>query len=113
MAENTSKNRKSEAQEIFEQAENAGRFTGNDADAKAAREQAVENIREDDQSAKQERNRNENTDAEARRDPAQAHDYKGEAQDVNDNTGRPLNEQELKHAKNKADEDVQQGRNAK
>jgi hypothetical protein len=35
------KNRKSEAQELFEQAENAGRFAGNDNDARGAREHAV------------------------------------------------------------------------
>lgn len=37
MAQNTSKNRKSESQEIFEQADNAERFAGNDTNAQAAR----------------------------------------------------------------------------
>ena len=47
MADNNFKNRKSEAQENFEVAENAGRFAGNDADARTARQQAEENIRRD------------------------------------------------------------------
>jgi len=53
----------------------------------------------------------ENTDAEARRDPAQSHNYKGEAQNVNDDSGRPLNENELNKARNKANEGLRQGRN--
>lgn len=56
MSENTSGNRKSESQDTFEQAENAGRFAGNDTDSKAAR-----SLRED-------RDRNDDTDAEARKD---------------------------------------------
>jgi len=43
MTENTSKNRKSESQEIFEQADNAGRFAGNDNDAQSAKQQAMQN----------------------------------------------------------------------
>jgi hypothetical protein len=113
MAQNTSKNRKSEAQEIFEQADNAGRFAGNDTDAKSAKDQAVENIRQDTQSTRDERNKdeNENTDTEARRDLAQSHDYKEEAQNVNDDTGRPLNEDESNSARSKANEGIRQGRN--
>ena len=38
----------------------------------------------------------------------QAHDYKGEAQNVNDDTGRPLEEEELEHARNKATEGTRQ-----
>ncbi|MBD0333773.1 MAG: hypothetical protein ICV66_14095 [Chitinophagaceae bacterium] len=49
---NEDKNRKSEAQEIFEQADNAGRFAGDDADAKGARNQAIENIRQDTSSSR-------------------------------------------------------------
>jgi hypothetical protein len=48
--------------------------------------------------------------AEARRDKNQSHDYKGEAQNVNDDKGRPLNEKETKHARNKATEGTRQGR---
>ena len=51
-----------------------------------------------------------NTDAEAYRDPAQSHDYKGEAQNVNDDTGRPLNKNEILHARNNANEGARQGR---
>jgi len=111
MAQNTSKNRKSESQEIFEQADNAGRFAGNDTDAQSARQQAAENIRQDSRSSRVERNKDENTDPEARRDPAQSQDYKGEAENVNDDTSRPLNEDESKHARNKANEGLRQGRN--
>jgi hypothetical protein len=48
-----------------------------------------------------------NTDLLARRDE-QSHDYKGESQDVNDDSGRPLNEDELDHARNKATQRSQQ-----
>jgi hypothetical protein len=44
------------------------------------------------------------TDQQAHRNPAKASDYKGEAQNVNDDTGRPLNEDETAHARNKANE---------
>ena len=110
-AENTNKNRKSQAQEIYEQADNAGRFAGDDSDSKAAREQAIENIRQDTNSNPQERDKeNDNSDAEARRDPEQSQDYKGEAQNVNDDSGRPLDEQELDRARNKATEGQRQER---
>jgi hypothetical protein len=111
MAENTSRQRKSESQKIFEEADNAGRFSGRDTDAQAARYQAEENIRMDAQSSGKKRDKKENTDAEARRDAAQSHDYKGEAQNVNDDTGRPLNKEETNKARNKANEGLRQGRN--
>jgi hypothetical protein len=111
MAENTSKHRKSESQEIFEQADNAGRFAGTDSDAQAARRQAEENITQDAQSSREERNEQENTDDEARRDPVQPHDYKGEAQNVNDDSERPLSNEETDKARNKANEGLRQGRN--
>lgn len=98
MADNTSKHRKSESQEIFEQADNAGRFAGNDTDAQAARGQAEENIRQDTQSSREERDKDKNTDAEANRG-AQSQDYKGEAQNVNDDTGRPLSDEETEKAR--------------
>jgi hypothetical protein len=112
---NENKNRKSEAQERFEEADNAGRFAGNDTDAQAARSQAEENIRQDTGSSREERSgdRN-NTDEEARRDPAQAHDYKGEAQNVNidpEEEGRlGGNDRDTEHARNKATEGIRQGR---
>jgi hypothetical protein len=111
MAKNISKNRKSESQKIFEQADNAGRFAGNDPEAKSAQKQAAKNIRQDIQSPENERNKKENTDGEARRDSAQRHDYKGESQNVNDDAGRPLNKEEASNARNKANEGLRQGRN--
>lgn len=110
MTENNSKNRKSESQEIFEQADNAGRFAGGGTDAQSARQQAMKNIKQDTQSSTEERNAGENTDAETRRDPSQSQDYKGESQNVNDDTGRPLNEEESDKARNKATEGLRQGR---
>jgi len=105
MAMNDSKNRKSGAQERFEEADNAGRFAGNDPDARAAKEQAIEEIRQDTGSSREERNKDNNqSDREARRDPGQSKDYKGDSQNVNDDTGRPLNEEELEKARNKANE---------
>ena len=87
-----------ESQDTFEQAENAGRFAGNDTDSKAAR-----SLRED-------RDRNDDIDAEARKDLAQTHDYKGESQNVDDDTGMQLTEEETKRATNKANEGLRQGR---
>ncbi len=111
MAKNKNKNRKTEAQERFEEADNAGRFAGDDADAKAARAQAVKNIKQDNNFMENEHTgQDENTDAEARRDAAQSHDYKGESQNVNDDTGRPLNEDEIAGARNKAMEGTRQNR---
>jgi hypothetical protein len=110
---NTSKNRKTESQKIVEEADSAGRFSGDDADARAAKRQAMENIRQDTGSSREERDKqqdNDYTDADARREGAQAHDVKGEAQNVNDDTGRPLNEEELNKARNKASEGDRQGR---
>lgn len=45
-----------------------------------------------------------NTNEDAGKDPAQSHDYKGETQNVNDNTGRPSKNDELTRARNKANE---------
>lgn len=111
MARNPGKQRKTRAQEIADEADNAGRFAGNDADAKAAKEQAMANSRAENSSlTRREGDDTGNTDAEARRDPAQSHDYKGEAQNVNEDSGRPLNEQDVLHARNKAQEGIQQNR---
>lgn len=111
MAQNKDKTRKSKAQETFEEAENAGRFAGKGADPRTAREQVAENIRKDTVAKSRGRHqRAAHTDAEARRDAAQAHDYKGEAQNVNDDAGRPLNEDEMEHARNKAMEGTKQNR---
>ena len=117
MQNNTEKNRKSEAQKQFDEADNAGRFAGDNTDAKAAREQAIENIRLDTTSRREERNKSEeNTDSEARRDPAQTHDYKGEAQNVNIDPEHPGklggNNRDTEHARKKAMEGIQQDRDA-
>jgi hypothetical protein len=109
--QNTNKDRKSEAQEIFDQADNAGRFAGDDNDSKTARAAAEENIKQDTGSSREERSGDRDaTDAEARRDRGQSHDYKGEAQNVNDDTGRPMEEGETGHARNKAMEGTRQNR---
>lgn len=109
------KPRKSDAQKAYEEADNAGRFAGEDSDAKAARGQAEENIRQDTRSTREERNKQQESDysdAEARRDPTHVQDYKGEAQNVNDDTGRPLSDEEAAKASNKATEGMKQGRDA-
>lgn len=48
--------------------------------------------------------RSEVANEEARKDPAQSHDFKGEAQNVNNDTGRPLTNDELRRSRNKANE---------
>jgi len=111
MEENQSKNRKSKEQERYEEADNAGRFAGGDADALSTREAAIEQIRQDTNSSESERNEPSGpSDAEARRDGSQAHDYKGESQNVNDDSGRPMDENESEKARNKANEGLRQGR---
>ncbi len=118
---NTEKNRKSEAQKRFEEADNAGRFAGNDADAQAAREKATENIRQDTSSGRNKRDQKNqgNPDdrignAEAHRDPAQSHDYKGEAQNVNIDPEKPGrlggNDKDVEQARNKAMQGINEGR---
>jgi len=111
---NNNKNRKSEVQERFDEADNAGRFAGNDEDSKEAKNNALGAGAKDttgyNSGTFQNSNRDgsepgdERTDSEAHRDPAQSPNFKGEAQNVNDDTGRPLNDDELSHARNKANE---------
>jgi hypothetical protein len=109
--QNTDKNRKSEAQERFEQADNAGRFAGNDSDAKAARQQAEEAIRQDTSSSSSERNKGtDRLDTPAKRGTAQAQDTVGDAQNEEvDGSGR-LEGKESEEARNKATEGIRQGR---
>ena len=112
MSENNQKNRKSEAQERFDEADNAGRFAGNDADARAARKQAKENIRQDTGSSRDERaDERDATGAGERNGPEYAQDFVGDAQNVNDDNGRPMTDEEAEHARNKATEGLRQGRN--
>ena len=114
---NTSKDRKGEAEKRYDGADNAGRFAGNDADARAAHDQAAENIRQNAGKTSNAGSRDvadepgsDNKRDGALRDPAQSHDTKGEAQNVNDDTGRPLSDEEARHARNKATEGRRQGR---
>ncbi|MGE5521449.1 MAG: hypothetical protein ACM3VS_16105 [Candidatus Dadabacteria bacterium] len=97
--------RRIDPRQAFEQASDTGRFSSDDSSTRTARQQVIQNINRDDISSRPDGDQaNENTDAEARRDNAQLHDYKGESQNVNDDTGRPLSEDELKHARNKSRE---------
>jgi hypothetical protein len=107
MANNQNKNRKSKEQEIFEQADNAGRFAGNDSDAKAAKEKAVENIWQDTNSTSQERNNNNN---DSERDADQSQDYRGESQNVKDDSGGRIRGEEAASARDKAEEGIRQKR---
>lgn len=111
MAQNNSKNRKSEEQERFEQADNAGRFAGDDNDAQAARQQAVENIRQDTNSSREERNREDVSNTGTSSDPDQAQANDGDAQNVSDEATRSVGGEESKHSRNKANEGLRQNRN--
>lgn len=108
---NTDKNRKSEAQERFEQADNAGRFAGNDTDAQAARRGMEEHIRQDTNSSSADRNKGtDRLDTPARRGTAQAQDTAGDAQNEEvDSSGR-LEGKSAEEARNKASEGLRQGR---
>ena len=110
--QNINKDRKSESSERFEQAENAGRFAGNDADAKAAKEQSTENMKQDTASRKSEKSsRDDRPGAAAGRGSNQSQDFAGEAQNVEDDgTGRLENEEVRKSAAYKSTEGIRQGR---
>lgn len=111
MKQNNSKNRKSRSEEIFEQAENAGRFSGNDDSSRSAREQGIRNINEDKEALKAARMGAGNVEDEnSTKTTPQSQDTKGEAQNVNDDQGRPLNDEETDYARNKANEGLRQGR---
>ncbi len=111
---NNDKNRKSEAQKQFEEADNAGRFAGDDQDARDAKQAALQQGVADttgyNSGTFQNSNRDgsepgdERTNSEAHRDPAQSQNFKGEAQNVNDDTGRPMEDNELEHSRNKANQ---------
>lgn len=111
---NKDKNRKSEAQDRFDDAVNAGRFAGDSDDAQKAKQKALKGKVEDttgyDSSSVQNDNGrrgepgDEYTNASARRGDADAQDFAGNAQNVNAGEGRPLNDDELKKARNKADQ---------
>ena len=107
MDQDQSKNRKSKEQERLEEADNAGLFADSDS-ASASDGRTVQDNTADRTSNATSDDRQEASDAEARRDFAQSHDYKGEAQNVNDDAGRPLNEGEVDQARNKANEGLRQ-----
>jgi hypothetical protein len=111
---NTDKNRKSEAQERFEEADNAGRFAGNDQDAQEAKNNALRGDVRDttgydsrpiqNDSGDRGKPGDELTNASAHRGDANVQDFAGNADNVNAGEGRPLNDDELEHARNKANE---------
>lgn len=115
--QNFDKDRKTEAQKRFDAADNAGRFAGGDEDANNARNRAEQDVRreantrnESDNSGSDDRD---NTDEDARRDPAQSHTFIQEAQNVaDDNVGdvNTLSNEEASKARNKANEGIRQGR---
>lgn len=111
---NKNKDRKSEAQERFEEADNAGRFAGDDEDARKAKSAALKGDVTDttgydsrpvhNESGSRSRPGEDQTNATAHRGSAQVQDFTGDAQNVNDNGGRPLDGDELDRARNKANE---------
>lgn len=111
---NNDKNRKSEEQERFEEADNAGRFAGNDEDAQKAKQNALKGDVKDttgydssqvqNDSGRRGEPGDEYTNASASRGNADVQDFAGNADNVNDGEGRPLNDYELEHARNKANE---------
>lgn len=121
MADNN-KNRKSEAQERFDEADNAGRFAGNDQDARDAKNAALHEGAQDttgydsgpvhNDSGGRGEPGDEFNNQSAHRGDAQVQDFAGDAQNVNDETGRPMDDGELTHARNKANEskDVEDSR---
>lgn len=108
------KNRKSDAQERFEEADNAGRFAGNDEDAREAKANAMKDGVQDttgydsspvqNDSGRRGDPGDEYTNAAAHRGDAQVQDFAGNAQDVNAFPYRPMNDEETEHARNKANE---------
>ncbi len=111
---NNDKNRKSEAQERFDEADNAGRFAGNDQDAMDAKNAALQDGVKDttgydsrpfqnDSSSRSEPG-DEFTNASAHHGDAQVQPFTSDAQNVNDAGDRPMDNDELEHARNKANE---------
>ncbi len=118
------KMRKSEAQKRFEEADNAGRFAGNDTDAQSARAQAEENIRQDTQSNQGNRSRQEAgsdgrgmdsgeiMDADSVR-PGQGNMLEEEAQNIGKDRGSADqldSGSEAEKARNKATQGIKEGR---
>jgi hypothetical protein len=107
---NQEKNRKSEAQEKFEEADNAGRFAG----AQEAKNRALQQGATDttgyhsgtvvNESGDRAEPGDEFTNASAHRGDAQVQEFSGDADNVDDNGSRPLSDEELEHARNKANQ---------
>lgn len=89
----------------------AGRFAGEDMGAQSAREQAGEKVRQDTGSGREEREQWENTGSKTNRGAQQTRDRSEEAQNVTVDTGRPMGSGEAENVRNKANEDLRQGRN--
>lgn len=109
---NNDKNRKSEVQKQFEEADNAGRFAGDDQDARDAKNAALRQGATDttgydsgtfeNKSGNRSQPDDETTNASAHRGDAQVQGFASDAQNVNDGGDRPMNDDELEHARNKA-----------
>jgi hypothetical protein len=103
---NNEKNRKSEAQKHFEEAENAGRFAGDDVDSKRAEREAKEKVRQDTNSTRSERG-NEESDV---RDISNDDVFPGEADNIAADDYQRLSGNEAEKARNKATEGLRQNR---
>jgi hypothetical protein len=111
---NTEKNRKSEEQERFDEADNAGRFAGNDSDARDAKSNALQGGARDTTGYDSRPVQNDSGDrsqpgdafnnASAHRGDSQVQDFAGDADNVNADNSRPLSDDELGHSRNKANE---------
>lgn len=114
--QNMDKGRKSDARKDFEEAENAGRFAGNDADAQAARSEAEQKIREVEGSRPSQLGNREvlPEDAPPRLDDAQTNNITSEAQNVNNHPDVPgrlsNNDKDVDEATNKAMQGIKEGR---
>lgn len=109
---NEEKARKSEAQKTFEEADNAGRFAGDDADAQNARTKAEANIRQEAGALRNQGQQPKAGDDENIR-PEQSNAFKAEAQNINKagNDGNlHNNDNSLEHARNKANQGIKEGR---
>ena len=105
---NLNKDRKSDAQKEYERLDNEGRFSGNDEDSDAARQEAAEQVVNAPRPYRPEADRDNGfNDEEARRDPNQSHNYRLEAQNDRSESPDPDlldNGEELEHSRNKANE---------
>jgi hypothetical protein len=106
MAQNENKNRKSEEQKRFEEADNAGRFAGEDNDSQAARNESREQIRQDTGSSRSERGTDEGNDSDDDQVILQANE--GDAQNISDDDVEKLSDEGRERSRNKASEGQRQ-----